>query len=459
MATTNQTIYRLYIALIVFVVLTFILAIATYLFYSRYAAEALAAKEARDTLTQKQGELDQEKDKSEKLRAIITDDGSASVETLQADLSSFYEKDFNAIHKGTDDARNYARLIREVRDAIRDTNTRAENAEKNEKAANDRADSEVAAARSAQEGAEKAKADAEAERDTNREKWDEDWKKHESELAARLTEREQADARAKRLETLIARIREAETDISVERRSDFRAKETAEEQLEMLLDTLRSTTGKLRERNRLVESLRAAEQPEHVVDQVDGRIVQVDADGRTATILFPTSNRIRAGMVFMIFEGGVTDPQVADRKGLAQVVAVEGPLVRVQLRDENITDPISPGDWVSSQLWDAEEAPEVVVIGFVDLNRDGIEDRRVLEDLLRSVGARIDVTVAPTTTLVVDAGTPSAVATEAARADLPRIESQRRKELEQAKTYGHRVIGIDEALRLLGAETATAGGR
>jgi len=459
MATTNQTIYRLYIALIVFVVLTFILAIATYLFYSRYAAEAAAAKEARDALSQKQGELGQEKEKSEKLQAIITDDASASLETLQADLSSFYEKDFNAIHKGTDDTRNYARLVLEIRNAIRDTNTRAENAEKNEKAANERADTDIAAARAAQEGAEQAKASAEAERDTNREKWDEDWKKHEAELAARLTEREQADARAKRLETLIGRIRGAETDIAVERRSDFRAKETAEEQLEMLLDALRSTTGKLRERNRLVESLRAAEQPEHVVDQVDGRIVDVDTDGRMATILFPTTNRIRDGMVFMVFQGGVPDPQVADRKGLAQVVGVEGPLVRVRLRDEEIADPISPGDWVSSQLWDSAEAPEVVVIGFVDLNRDGIEDRRVLEDLLRSVGSRIDVTVKPTTTLVVDAGTPSSAATAAAREDLPRIESQRRKELEQARTYGHRVIGIDEALRLLGAETETAGGR
>lgn len=339
------------------------------------------------------------------------------------------------------------------------------------------ADDAVAAANKARDAAEKAKVDVEGERDQDRTKWDEDWKKHESQLSERRKEADDAESKARRLQALIARIRDAENRVDVAKRADFRAKEP-EEQLDMLLDSLlTSTRNALKNQservkeleaelldtlvslgvdNERVEELRArkGKGPDNVVDEVDGRIVDVDATTRTVTILFPTTSRIREGLAFMVFQRGAVNPLVADQKGLVRVTSVEGSLVRARILDERIEDPIAPSDWVASRLWDAGEAPEVVVIGFVDLNRDGVEDREALEGLLRRSGATIGTTVKPTTTIVVDAGIPSSNVAAAARDTLPQIESRRIKEREQADLYGHRVIAVDEVLRLLGATTA-----
>jgi hypothetical protein len=474
MATTNPAVYRLSIALIVFVLLTFILTISTYLFFSQYVKEQQTAKEARDSLAQKQEELGRSTDEVKRLRDVIGADAVAKVETIETDLAALYQSDFNGVAK---EPMSYVRLVAAIRDEFRAINQARKDVEAAKDAQKKTADDAVAAANKARDAAEKAKVDVEGERDQDRTKWDEDWKKHESQLSERRKEADDAESKARRLQALIARIRDAENRVDVAKRADFRAKEP-EEQLDMLLDSLlTSTRNALKNQservkeleaelldtlvslgvdNERVEELRArkGKGPDNVVDEVDGRIVDVDATTRTVTILFPTTSRIREGLAFMVFQRGAVNPLVADQKGLVRVTSVEGSLVRARILDERIEDPIAPSDWVASRLWDAGEAPEVVVIGFVDLNRDGVEDREALEGLLRRSGATIGTTVKPTTTIVVDAGIPSSNVAAAARDTLPQIESRRIKEREQADLYGHRVIAVDEVLRLLGATTA-----
>lgn len=481
MATTNPAVYRLSIALIVFVLLTFILTISTYLFFSQYSKEQLTAKEARDALTKAQGEANQAADEIKRLREVIGAEATAKVEDIEAGLTSLYQTDFNGIAK---EPKSYARLVDAIRDEFRAINAARKDVEAAKDQQKKTADEAVAAATKARDDAEKAKADVVKERDTDRSKWDDDWKKHEGELAKRRQEKDEADAAAKRLKALEQRIAEAEGRIDVDKRDDFRVKDPME-QLEMLFDSvLTPTRNALKaERRRaldleseLLDTLVAigadadndrvrelkqklGKRDVNVVDEVDGRIVDIDSATRTVTILFPSVSRLREGLAFMVFPGGTVNPLVTDQKGVVKIASIDGGLVRAKILEERIEDPITPNDWVASRLWSPGTAPEVVVIGYVDLNRDGIEDRAALEGLLQRAGATIGPTVQPTTTIVIDAGVPGGNVPEPVRDKLAQIESRRTKERDLADVYGHRVIAIDEAVRLLGIDPAAAGVR
>lgn len=481
MATTNPAVYRLSIALIVFVLLTFILTIASYLFFSQYSKEYQTAKEARDALTKAQGEANQSADEIKRLREVIGADAAAKIEDIESGLTSLYQTDFNGVAK---EPRSYARLVDAVRDEFRAINAARKDVEAAKDQQKKTADEAVASATKARDDAEKAKADVEKERDADRSKWQEDWKRHEEELAKRREEKDAADDAAKRLKALEQRIAEAEGRIDVDKRGDFRVKDPME-QLEMLLDSvLTPTRNALKaERRRALEleselldtlvAIGADEDNDrvrelkqklgtrdvNVVDEVDGRIVDIDSATRTVTILFPSVSRLREGLAFMVFPGDAVNPLVTDQKGVVKIASIEGGLVRAKILEEQIEDPITPRDWVASRLWSPGAAPEVVVIGYVDLNRDGIEDRAALEGLLQRAGATIGPTVQPTTTIVIDAGVPGGNVPEPVRDKLAQIESRRTKERDLAEVYGHRVIAIDEAMRLLGVDAAAAGVR
>lgn len=481
MATTNPAVYRLSIALIVFVLLTFILTIASYLFFSQYSKEYQTAKEARDALTKAQGEANQAADEIKRLREVIGADAAAKVEDIESGLTSLYQTDFNGVAK---EPRSYSRLVDAIREEFRAINAARKDVEAAKDQQKKTADEAVASATKARDDAEKAKADVEKERDADRSKWQEDWKRHEEELAKRRQEKDAADDAAKRLKTLEQRIAEAEGRIDVDKRGDFRVKDPME-QLEMLLDSvltptrnaLKAERRRVRElESELLDTLVAIGADEdngrvrelkqklgtrdvNTVDEVDGRIIDIDSATRTVTILFPSVSRLREGLAFMVFPGDAVNPLVTDQKGVVKIASIDGGLVRAKILEERIEDPITPRDWVASRLWSPAAAPEVVVIGYADLNRDGIEDRAALEGLLQRAGATIGPTVQPTTTIVIDAGVPGGNVPEPIRDKLAQIESRRTKERDLADVYGHRVIAIDEALRLLGVDPAAAGVR
>jgi len=479
MATTNPAVYRLSIALIVFVLLTFILTITTYLFFSQYGKEQQTAKEARDALTKAQAETNQATEEIKRLREVIGADAAAKIGDIELGLTTLYQTEFNGIAK---EPRSYLRLVDAIREEFRALNT----ARKDTEAAKDQqkktADEAVAAATKARDDAEKAKAAVEKERDTDRSKWQEDWKRHEEELAKRRKEKDEADAAAKLLKALTQRIAEAEGRIDVDKRDDYRVKEPTD-QLDMLLDSvLTPTRNALKaERRRALEleselldtlvalgadddnervrelKLKLGKRDVNVVDEVDARIVEVDSTTRMVTLLFPSVSRLREGLAFMVFPSGSVNPLVTDQKGVVKITSIDGGLVRAKILEEGIADPITPNDWVASRLWSAGAAPEVVVIGYVDMNRDGVEDRAVLEGLLQRAGAIIGATVQPTTTIVIDAGMPGGNVPEPIREKLAQLESRRTKERDLADVYGHRVIAVDEAVRLLGVDPDAAG--
>ena len=94
MATTNPTVYRLSIALIVFVLLTFILTITTYLFFKQRTDEQAKSQVAEKATADKQEALLASQAETQKLREFIGAAEGDSLESIETNLNNLFAKDF-----------------------------------------------------------------------------------------------------------------------------------------------------------------------------------------------------------------------------------------------------------------------------------------------------------------------------------------------------------------------------
>jgi hypothetical protein len=136
------------------------------------------------------------------------------------------------------------------------------------------------------------------------------------------------------------------------------------------------------------------------------------------------------------------------------VTAIEGPtLIKTVLRSENSRNPILSGDGVASSLWGGGGAPDIVVVGFVDVDSDGRSDLAALTAIVERAGARVVDAVEPRTALVVDLGQPPAGQDDREVPGWPAEAKRRTRGLDAARTFNIRVTGIGGLLDMLGLES------
>ena len=146
-------------------------------------------------------------------------------------------------------------------------------------------------------------------------------------------------------------------------------------------------------------------------------------------------------------------PEFGSRKAVVQVTEIESPtLARASILREDVKSPMLVGDGVSSSLWSTGTAPEVVIVGFTDMNGDGRSDLEMLSDLIQRAGGRIQEGVTSGTAMVVDLGTPPGTDVERIAPEWPVEQKRRERALAGAKTYGTRVARTAELLDMLGLD-------
>ena len=96
---------------------------------------------------------------------------------------------------------------------------------------------------------------------------------------------------------------------------------------------------------------------------------------------------------------------------------------------------------------------EVVVVGYVKID-GGKSDPQRLEAFATRVGAVVEQSVSPSTTMLVDAGIPkkTGVTGEQTAGWKPVDETRRNNQLKEARRLGVQVIGIEAFLEMLGLE-------
>lgn len=462
---TASAIQALTISLIIFVMLTFVLAVTTYVFFAQKQDAVVASKtanEAATTAQQKQREA--EKATQDMLKEVIGADDGQTVEDIKTELTGMRDK-----VKGSADENmtpQYRLLVKTLDEAVQKANDDNRSLNEEKRRLKDELDAAKKGRKSDQDKHDdqfnKKVAELKAVADARKQMNDE-FEKRASDLNRQL---EAANEKAERLQSLEDKIRrEAAPYVAIERRDDFEAADTAADQVAMLLDELKLRDQVVRRQNEVLGAMRiadpslqdailAATPADDRIDGFDGRIVLVNELEQSVLISFPRTIGIRPGMLFFVYTPGDQLPMVAEKKGILEIVAVEsGTTARGRVLNTSTRDPILLGDGVATSLWSPLRPLEVVVVGHVQLDRDSAVDTDRLEALIASVGGRVAETVSHSTSLVVDAGEPRQLGEVGGRDDWTNQDKARRlQNLTQAAKLGVKVVRIDGFLELFGLE-------
>jgi len=130
-----------------------------------------------------------------------------------------------------------------------------------------------------------------------------------------------------------------------------------------------------------------AQKSETVLDEADGRITYVDYTRREVRTNINRGMGARPQMQMAIFDQNAQGIPTDRPKGTIQLIEVgaNDSVARI-LTTTNSVDPIRAGDQVYSAAWSPNEPKRFALIGKIDINRDGQDDRRDLIRLIQASG-------------------------------------------------------------------------
>ena len=451
------------IALIVFVMLTFILAVTTYLFFKKATDAETAMTTANGEASKAKGEMQKVADDRSKLLNILGFPEDKPVADVETETNEAFEKKFGDFR---DDQKAYLKLSDWLLASMKtkDEQNKQLQAEKtNMEQGKDKA---LADARNRQNELEqllkKQEADAEAERsefNKGRERYEE--------LTAQLqADLKKANEASDRMKLLVDEIAKGDQVVAVDRQAKYKAAK-AEGQIGQLYDELRDRERMIARQNEILAELRVADKSvqdmvlaatpkDDRIDGFDGQVTSINEVEGTLLLNLGSTQGLRTGTVFNIYNPNDPRPQIGAKKATVEIQAIEGPsLARARVRHQSSRDPILAGDGAATSLWSPGRGFEAVFIGYLQVDRDSGQDSDDLARLVERSGGRVEPSVTPTTTLLVDAGPPRILAGERPSGWRQADETRRERMLKEAKRLGIRVVGVDTFLDMMGLDRSS----
>ena len=461
-----SAVQALTIALIIFVMCTFVLAVTTYVFYAQNEDAKVAKEAAEDAATEaRQSLTTAEQAQKDLLEARIGVNPGDSIEAVDKELAGLQEKAKK--YGGEENATpTYRELIKTFDNALKSANgdnasLTAENRDLQDKL------------KSSQKNLKDIQVSHSETMDEKQKEIDAIGKARE-ETAAKFTAEAQkltedlnaANDKASRLADLEKQIHdEVGPYISPSRRDKFSAANNAADQVAIVLEELTIRDKLINQQNQVLGAMRvadptlqryilAATPADDRIDGFDGRVVVVNERERSVLVRFPRTIGIRPGMLFFAYEPMEQMPLISAKKGILEIVSVEsGTVARGRILNTSNYNPIVEGDAVATSLWSPLMPLEVVFVGHIQIDRDSATDDQELEDLIQKVGGDVAQTVSHTTSLLVDAGVPNQSGVSGENLGWDEAAKRRRTiNLQQANKLGIKVVRIDGFLELFGLE-------
>jgi len=324
-------------------------------------------------------------------------------------------------------------------------------------------------------GAEAARAAAEQARDAaikeqadEKAKFADDRKRHEQTLGELRAKQDEALAQAEQLKAITDELAKLGPLLAPEARRKFGAA-PPEGQPVPWPERVRSVNAELRARDEALKDINAtlarlrvadpqlqalvrdATPSDDRIDGFDGRIATVNSLDQTVLIVCDSTAGMRPGLALSVYPPGDLRPPAGARTGLVEVMQVEGPTsARARIVQDLPPDPILTNDGVATSLWAPGTQFTAVIVGFVQIDRDAGEDADRLKGLIEGVGGRVETSVTPLTTMLIDAGGPRSIGDDKAKGWQERDKLRRERELREARRLGVRVVGINQFMQMLG---------
>jgi hypothetical protein len=474
MASNNSSVVQSFsIALIVFVMLTFVLAVTTYLFFKK-ADENLKLMEAKQTEASDANtkRLEAEKNRLELVKDVLGfPEELGNPEILKRKQDAIDDVYGKYLEQPTYDSvvEWLSSSVQKHHEAMSSLQAEKDRFAAEKKELADRHESELKKKEESTQNAVAKIKEVESRQQAS-----------EAAAAASIQQlekaRDAATAQTKRLKLVGEKISEARPYLSLDRQQKWPADsepadgDRDERRVAVLLDEMRDRERTIVRLNQIIAQLRvadpalqttvlAATPKDDRVDGFDGRILSVNELDRTVLVSVGRTTGLRAGLQLNVYDPTDPQPQIGSKKAVVEVVAIESDsLVRCRVRKDSTRDPIIPGDVVATSLWSPGTPLEVVIVGITQFGGEPEADRKRLEQLVERVGGTVADTVSPSTTMVVDAGVPQSKGIDAegqvaSRKFWSAKQKERRvSQMKAAEQMGIKVTAIEPFLDMLGLQ-------
>ena len=138
------------------------------------------------------------------------------------------------------------------------------------------------------------------------------------------------------------------------------------------------------------------EQEELILDQPDGYITYVDYERGEVLVNITRRMGARPQMKMTIFDARSPGIPTEKPKGTIELTKVGDQFSTARIvKTDNPIDPIRVGDIVYSAAWSPNQPMRFALVGKIDVNRDGRDDREELKRMIQEAGGVVDFDLPP----------------------------------------------------------------
>ena len=140
----------------------------------------------------------------------------------------------------------------------------------------------------------------------------------------------------------------------------------------------------------------ALEKKELILDRPDGYVTYVDYERREVLVNLTRRQGARPQMKMTIFDAASPGIPTEKPKGNIELTAIGDQFSAARIiRTDSRTDPIRVGDIVYSAAWSPNQPMRFALVGKIDVNRDGRDDRAELKRMIEEAGGTVDFDLPP----------------------------------------------------------------
>ncbi|HEY2841082.1 MAG TPA: hypothetical protein VGJ26_18145, partial [Pirellulales bacterium] len=133
---------------------------------------------------------------------------------------------------------------------------------------------------------------------------------------------------------------------------------------------------------------------EPTFEVADGTIQSVNPFNKTVYINLGKNDNLPRLTNFSVHDFQANTKEGKGLKGSIEVLQImDDHMSLCRILDEDGANPMVPGDKIYTPLWSSGQKLRFAVLGKIDLNKDGTDDRAMVRDLVSQMGGQIDAEV------------------------------------------------------------------
>ena len=414
----------LHIALIVFVVLTILLAVTTFMFFSRWDEELAKIADFEKATKTANTQADEYLTELKEVKTIL---GVTAADNLKT-IGEMKKSDFEQWAPGTpDDKQNYHDLAKQLYTTLAQKQKDIIAAQEREQKLADKIKSDEATKVVEVNTYKKTVDERSADYTTERNKLNEQVS---SAATAKSEAQQNYDARRKEFDSEVARSKAEVNDLN--------------DQIVKLKQTI----------SRMVDE---REKEEKTYEVADGRVRWVNQGEQLVWIDRGSADGLNQQVAFNVIDRDEPNAAAATPKGTIEVIRVtDRHSAEARIISDNPTNPILPGDLLFHAAWQPGRIEHFALADFMDIDGDGLSDRETIKQIIIVSGGVIDAEVTDEGKWVGDmeVGTKYLILGDRPTDKNlnPDVQKNRNRILDAAKRLGVKQLSVDKFLDYVGYE-------